>query len=446
MILVLERLGRKYFIKVGENEKSSSIDYYYETTYTTKKSVWIIGPDTAKSIIYSSTDKSEIKKKCYVTLIGKYPNYSDDFWCAYNYFEEDVYTGIDIHIPEYILMSDQFSDIEKARCIVYANQFYYKVVKYSENTSSEFEDFFEKNMRLIGIFGQRVYREKSMSKLNEQIFDEQFQEYVVEINKCLEKYSPQNSLYTSVQYKDRAPFYFVLNKKEKRTTDIADILSDFFPKNSFEELNYLCSYVFPHNCFIGLNSYQDLRDLLWNEEISCHLARDEEANMKRLKKLIDWKNAIQKWKEEYDDYSSPGIEDDFLGNIGLREQMEILPLKEFEDYWKPVLYQTDSVKVGFCTHQRRLSETMSQLVLGGTLDDNDTYLISRTDVICCNKILKKWEFIRIVNNIWQYDFSEMSDYDGNKLFFIHQSNREAGFIIDDRYEVRRIAFALNIFS
>ena len=58
MILVLERLGRKYFIKVGENEKSSSIDYYYETTYTTKKSVWIIGPDTAKSIIYSSTDKS----------------------------------------------------------------------------------------------------------------------------------------------------------------------------------------------------------------------------------------------------------------------------------------------------------------------------------------------------------------------------------------------------
>ena len=40
----------------------------------------------------------------------------------------------------------------------------------------------------------------------------------------------------------------------------------------------------------------------------------------------------------------------------------------------------------------------------------------------------------------------MPDYDGNKLFFIHQSNREAGFIIDDRYEVRRIAFALNIFS
>ena len=446
MILVLERLGKRYFIKVEDTETTSSTDYYDEIEYTIAKKVWIIGPDTAERIDYRSTNNLEISKRISARLIGKLPNHSYDISYAPDLFNRETYTGIDFRIPEYILMSDDFSDIEKARCIVYANQVHYKVIKYLENTTMELEEIFEKFQKLIWGFGNNVWKKSTISELYEKVFDETFEQRVRDVNECLQKHLSQNLLYTSAHYKDRVPFFFVLNKNEKKATDISDILSDFLPKNTFEVLNYLQSYVFKQQYLIGLNSYKDLRDLIWNEEISYHLARTEEANMSQITKLTDWKNAIYKWNREYDEYSSPGITNDFIENIGLREQMEILPLKEFEDYWTKSLSNTNSINVEFCTNQNQLSETMSQLVLGGVLDTMYTRSISRNDVITYKGTIKKWEFINIINNIWKFDFSKISGYEKSKLFFVCPSNRKSGFIIDDSSGERSIAFALNIFS
>ena len=442
MFIILERDERKYFIEVGDVETETFQDsYYYENVQKKEMTNWIFAPDVVERISYSLRDNESVKKLFMRKPIGRIFDIPDEreTYSSEIYSEKDIVTNI--ILPEYVLMDCNISDMDKARCIVIANQEFYRVKGYSENVTNNIKEIYEAIKHMIIEFGYSY----SKGTIYEEVFNSECIEAINNVNRLLIKNSSKYAVYASIEHKNKRPFYFFYDKNERKKVYIQDILTELIEPLLFEKSNYLNlnKYNIEENFLFG--RYKTINELLWAEGIKYQLMGVSEFKAYDYIRLCKWKEAIEEWVEKmyYIDYSY----DYFLSQINLAEQMLFLPVKEFSTYWKFKIKEQRNIRVEFCPHEYDLSETVMSWITGNNMVGNTE--INPEDVTVCQEKVESTKLFGIINDIWKYDYSTLRGYKEGKIFFLPYLDTCVGLLIEENsegYNRRRIAISLDIFN